>query len=131
MGWVDGHASYKEQWPQYEAYVFDVAWLLDSWEAYWAYLAPWHSPLEPQGRSARPSSGWHMARLALAKCDKVNLYGFSMAAGKFHYFDSMVQETVTEQQRDPKYGYTHRFAWEHEVFRNWSKAMPGRFVIHQ
>ena len=62
---------------------------------------------------------------------QVKLYGFSMASTKFHYFDSMVQEAVTEAQRDPTYGYTHRFAWEHEVFRNWSLAMPDRFELHQ
>ena len=84
MGWVDGHATYKEQWPHYEAHIFDVAWMQDSWEAYWAYLASWASPLDPPGRMARPSSGWHMARLALSRCDKVNMYGFSMASDKFH-----------------------------------------------
>ena len=167
MSWVEGHATYKEQWPQYQAYVFDLAWMQASWEAYWAYLAPWVSPLEPQGRQARPSSGWHMARLALARCQKVNLYGFSMSSSKFHCaararralwhcraarggavstaalasppsspalvadFDSLVQETVTEAQRDPRYGYTHRFAWEHEVFKNWSLAMPERIALHQ
>jgi hypothetical protein len=46
-------------------------------------------------------------------------------------FDSLVQETVTEAQRDPRYGYTHRFAWEHEVFKNWSLAMPERIALHQ
>ena len=46
-------------------------------------------------------------------------------------FDSMVQETVTDVQRDPHYGYTHRFAWEQEVFRNWSMSMPDRVQLHQ
>ena len=72
------------QWPHYEAYVFDLEWLQRSWEAYWAYLAPWASPLGPSGRMARPSSGWHMARLALERCDTVNMYGFSMSSDKFH-----------------------------------------------
>lgn len=77
-------ASPPSQYPQYEANVFDLEWLYSSWEAYWAYLAPWASPLEPQGRMARPSSGWHMARLALGRCDKVNMFGFSLASSKFH-----------------------------------------------
>ena len=109
----------------------DLGWLTSSWEAYWAYLAPWASPATTAGRMARPSSGWHMARLALARCDTVELYGFSLKADKFHYFDSSVQETVAPHERDPHYGITHRFAWEHEVFQNWSRHMPERFVLHQ
>ena len=54
---------------------------------------------------------------------------FSMSSKNFHYFDSLVQETVSEAQRDPNYGYTHRFAWEHEVFANWSKTMPERVQL--
>ena len=72
-----------------------------------------------------------MTRLALGRCDKVRLYGFSLAADKFHYFDSFVQETVTPAQRDVNYGLSHRFAWEHEVFQNWSKWWPDRFELHQ
>ena len=70
-----------------------------------------------------------MARLALARCDKVRMYGFSMSADKFHYFDSMVQETVKPEERDPRHGYTHRFAWEHEVFLNLSRTMPDRLEL--
>ena len=122
MGWVSGHASFKELYPQYEAFVMDLAWLQTSWEAYWAYLAPWASPLEMAGKMARPSSGWHMARLALARCDKVELYGFSLKSDRFHYFDSLVQETVRPVERDPNYGITHRFAWEHEVLTRCTPA---------
>ena len=82
---------------------------------------------------ARPSSGWHMTRLALSRCTgKVRLYGFSLKSSNFHYFESYVQETVREEQRDPNYGYTHRFAWEHEVFYNWSttsSALKGRLEL--
>tara|TARA_B100000795_G_scaffold136787_1_gene102156 strand:+ start:404 stop:517 length:114 start_codon:yes stop_codon:yes gene_type:complete len=35
------------------------------------------------------------------------------------------------QQRDPTYGYTHKFAREHEVFANWSRDLPERFVLRQ
>lgn len=130
MGWVSGHAAFKERHPSHEAYTLSLAWLMRSWEAYWAYLAPWVSPVAPAGRMARPSSGWHMTRFALDRCESVDLYGFSMASEKFHYFDSLVQETVTEAQRDPRHGYTHRFAWEHEVFANWTKMMaPGRLQL--
>jgi len=53
-----------------------------------------------------------------------------MAADKFHYFDSLVQEEVKPYQRDPRAGTTHRFAWEHEVFINWTKTMaPGRLEL--
>ena len=72
-----------------------------------------------------------MARLALDSCDAVHLYGFSMASSKFHYFDSLVQEDVRPEQRSPSYGVTHKFAWEHELFANWSKEMPGRVHLWQ
>ena len=55
--------------------------------------------------------------------------GFSMASDRFHYFDSLVQERVSPAERDPKHGYTHRFAWEHEVFANWSKIWPDRVKL--
>ena len=38
---------------------------------------------------------------------------------------------VVPQQRDPTYGYTHKFAREHEVFANWSRDLPERFVLRQ
>ena len=85
--------------------------------------------MTPAGRMARPSSGWHMTRFALDRCETVHLYGFSMSSNKFHYFDSLVQETVTNAQRDPRHGYTHRFAWEHEVMANWSRLMPERLKL--
>jgi hypothetical protein len=129
MGWVSGHASFKQQHPAHEAYVLDLQWLMSSWEAYWAYLSVWLSPRSAAGAMARPSSGWHMARLALARCERVRLYGFSMASSKFHYFDSLVQEMVTENQRSPQYGTTHRFAWEHEVFLNWTRTMGERVEL--
>lgn len=72
-----------------------------------------------------------MVRLALQSCKVVQLYGFSMASDKFHYFDSLVQEEVKPVQRDARYGVTHRFAWEHEVFRNWTKLMPDRLQLYQ
>ena len=50
--------------------MLDLEWLQSSWEAYWAYLAPWISPLSAQGVYARPSSGWHVTRMALARCAK-------------------------------------------------------------
>ncbi|KAL1508363.1 hypothetical protein AB1Y20_004473 [Prymnesium parvum] len=128
MGWVSGHVDWKRQHPELEAHVLDIEWMMRSWEAYWAYLASWKSPLNSMDR---PSSGWHIARLALQSCEVVRLYGFSMASDKFHYFDSFVQETVTPTQRDIHYGITHRFAWEHEVFRNWTKQMPGRVELFQ
>jgi len=60
------------------------------------------------------------------------MYGFSMEADAFHYFDSPVQERVSPQQRDPAFGYTHKFAREHEVFANWSRDLPpGRFELRQ
>ena len=96
-------------------------------QAYWAYLAPF----EPPTSAGRPSSGWHVARLALQSCDTVRMYGFSMEADDFHYFDSLVQEKVTPPQRDPRFGHTHKFAREHEVFANWSRHMPERFELHQ
>ena len=120
-----------------------------SWQAYWAYLAPF----EPTHSAGRPSSGWHVARLALETCGKVTarrsalrgrdvcthcvhalcaravcthcvhalcartvcthcacachvhvqvaMYGFSMEADDFHYFDSAVQEKVAPQQHGP------------------------------
>ena len=130
MGWASGHADFKRQHPEHEANLLDLEWLIGSWEAYWAYLAPWASPARPSGAMARPSSGWHMVRLALSRCDRVRLYGFSMAADKFHYFDSLVQETVSERERSPRFGVSHRFAWEHEVFRNWSThLMPDRLEL--
>ena len=129
MGWANGHASFKEKHPSHPAYLLSLGWLMRSWEAYWAYLAPWASPVTPAGRMARPSSGWHMTRFALDRCDTVHLYGFSMASNKFHYFDSLVQEAVSDAQRDPKHGYTHRFAWEHEVFTTWSNLMPERLKL--
>ena len=102
----------------------------DSWEAYWAYLAPWVAPNTHAGQLARPSSGWHVTRMALARCEKVSLYGFSMSSDKFHYFDSFVQEVVKPEQRDPNHGLTHRFAWEHEVFANWTTTLtPGRLRL--
>ena len=125
-GWVSGHASFKKKFPLHEAFVLDLAWMQRSWEAYWAYLAPWHSPLHTK---ARPSSGWHMARLALEFCDVVELYGFSMESEKFHYFDSLVQEAVRPADRDPRAGVTHKFAWEHEVFYNWSQQWPDRVKL--
>jgi len=128
LGWVSGHADWKRQHPEHDAYVMDIEWMDRSWRAYWAYLAPWASPLTTR---ARPSSGWHMTRLALQSCGKVNMYGFSMASKKFHYFDSLVQETVSPEQRDPTYGITHKFAWEHEVYTNWSKTMPDRLALFQ
>ena len=73
MGWVSGHVSFKAQHPDREAYVLSLPWLMRSWQAYWAYLAAWLSPLSGPGRAARPSSGWHMTRLALERCDVVNL----------------------------------------------------------
>ena len=59
------------------------------------------------------------------------MFGFSMEADDFHYFDSLVQEKVQPQQRNPEYGYTHKFAREHEVFANWSRTMPERVVLYQ
>ena len=129
MAWLSGHVAFKEQHPDYEANVIDIGWYANSWLAYWAYLAPWVSPSSPMGFHARPSSGWHVARLALDRCAKVRMYGFSMSSDKFHYFDSLVQEPVSPMQRDPQYGTTHRFAWEHEVFINWTKTMPERFEL--
>ena len=70
-----------------------------------------------------------MARLALASCAKVNMYGFSLEADDFHYFDSLVQERVRPAERDPGYGVTHKFAREHEVFRRWAEEMPERVEI--
>ena len=131
MQWVSGHAEFKRLHPSREAAVVDLAWLMESWQAYWAYLAPWVSPSSQLGRMARPSSGWHMTRLALARCTgTVRLFGFSLASDKFHYFDSLVQDTVAAEQRSPHYGVTHRFAWEHEVFLNWSTGpMKGRLEL--
>lgn len=129
MGWAKGHVSFKQRYPTREAYLLSLDWLMSSWQAYWAYLAPWASPVSGAGRLARPSSGWHMTRFALDRCETVDLYGFSMASNKFHYFDSLVQETVAPTQRDPNYGVTHRFAWEHEVFYNWTKTMPQRLKL--
>ena len=104
----------------------DLAWMDRSWQAYWAYLAPF----EPTHSAGRPSSGWHVARLALARCNSVRMYGFSMESDSFHYFDSLVQEQVKPEQRDPSYGMTHRFAWEHEVFINWTWSFPpGRLQL--
>ena len=131
MSWVSGHVEFKQLHPEHDAHVVDLAWLHDSWDAYWAYLAPWVGPATPAGQYARPSSGWHVARLALATCETVHMYGFSMAADKFHYFDSLVQETVKPEERDPNYGITHRFAWEYEVFQNWTLSMAGRFELLQ
>ena len=65
-----------------------------------------------------------MARLALASCAKVNMYGFSLEADDFHYFDSLVQEKVTPPQRDPRFGHTHKFARELSHF----VAPPLRFA---
>ena len=126
MAWVDGHVSFTEQHPQHAAYVLGLDFMVASWDAYWAYLAPHEAPATSQ---ARPSSGWHMARLALASCAKVNMYGFSLEADDFHYFDSLVQEKVRPAERDPGYGVTHKFAREHEVFRRWAEEMPERVEI--
>ena len=126
MAWVDGHVSFTEQHPQHAAYVLGLDFMVASWDAYWAYLAPHEAPATSQ---ARPSSGWHMARLALASCAKVNMYGFSLEADDFHYFDSLVQERVRPAERDPGYGVTHKFAREHEVFRRWAEEMPERVEI--
>ena len=53
-----------------------------------------------------------------------------MSSDKFHYFDSFVQEVVKPEQRDPNHGLTHRFAWEHEVFANWTTTLtPGRLRL--
>jgi hypothetical protein len=127
MGWVDGHVKFTESNPSHTADVVDLAWMDRSWQAYWAYLAPF----EPTYSVGRPSSGWHVSRLALETCGKVTMYGFSMEADDFHYFDSAVQEKVTPQQRDPTFGYTHKFAREHEVFANWSRDLPERFELRQ
>ena len=130
MAWLSGHVDFSNKNPMHETYVVDLEWLASSWEAYWAYLAPWLPPNTMQGQSARPSSGWHVTRMALSRCAKVRLYGFSMAASKFHYFDSLVQETVRPAERDPRAGTTHKFAWEHEVFMNWTKTLPaGRLEL--
>ena len=94
MGWVDGHVKFTEDNPSHTVDVVDLAWMDRSWQAYWAYLAPF----EPTYSSGRPSSGWHVSRLALETCGKVTMYGFSMEADDFHYFDSAVQEKVPPQQ---------------------------------
>mmetsp|Transcript_23091 Transcript_23091/g.52385 ORF Transcript_23091/g.52385 Transcript_23091/m.52385 type:complete len:121 (-) Transcript_23091:835-1197(-) len=87
-----------------------------------------HHAITPSRHHAMTQSRKH----AITQSRKhANRYGFSMSSSKFHYFDSMVQESVVEAQRDPNYGITHRFAWEHEVFANWSKAMPDRIELHQ
>jgi hypothetical protein len=59
------------------------------------------------------------------------MYGFSLSSDRFHYFDSYVQEVVTPQMRHPRHGTTHKFAFEHEVFANWSRLMPDRFELWQ
>jgi len=128
MGWINGYVGVRKKYPTVEAYILDLAWMTSSWEAYWAHLAPW---LGPAALRARPSSGWHVARLALESCDKVRMYGFSMHSTKFHYFDSGVQETINPRDRDPAAGITHRFAWEHEVYANWTREMPDRFELWQ
>lgn len=128
MGWVDGHVKFKTQVsPRHTVDVLDLAWLDNSWAAFWAYLAPFERP-ESKGR---PSSGWHMTRLALQSCEKVSMYGFSMEADDFHYFDSLVQEKVLPQQRNPEYGFSHKFAREHQIFTNWSRSLPERFALYQ
>ena len=155
MGWVDGHVKFKTQVsPRHTVDVLDLAWLDNSWAAFWAYLAPFERP-ESKGR---PSSGWHMTRLALQSCEKVrrpvlpspchlatpgvrtrgggatwqvSMYGFSMEADDFHYFDSLVQEKVLPQQRNPEYGFSHKFAREHQIYTNWSRSLPERFALYQ
>ena len=61
----------------------------------------------------------------------MRLYGFSLEDSDFHYFDSSVQATVTPPMRDLRYGYTHKFAFEHAVFANLSATMPGRLELLQ
>jgi len=129
MGWVNGHVNFKKKRPDHEAYILDLKFMHSSWEAYWAHFVPWLR--KGASTQARPSSGWHVARMALGMCDKVRLYGFSMSSKKFHYFDSMVQEQISPASRSPDYGLTHRFAWEHEVFANWSRDMPARVELWQ
>lgn len=126
--WADGHAEVVARNPGLDAYFLDLEWLRSSWEAYYAHLVRLESP---RASRARPSSGWHVTRLALGVCRKVRLYGFSLEDGDFHYFDSSVQATVTPPMRDLRYGYTHKFAFEHAVFANLSAAMPDRLELLQ
>ena len=48
-----------------------------------------------------------------------------------HFYTATPPLQVVPQQRDPRYGYTHKFAREHEVFANWSRDMPERFELRQ
>jgi len=59
------------------------------------------------------------------------MYGFSMASDKFHYFDSSVQGHVSPPMREASFGLTHKFAFEHAVFLNWTRSMPRRFELYQ
>ena len=54
-----------------------------------------------------------------------------MEADDFHYFDSLVQEKVLPQQRSPEYGFSHKFAREHQIYANWSRILPERFALYQ
>jgi len=126
--WADGHAEVVARNPGLDAHLLDLEWLRSSWEAYYAYLVPLESP---RASRARPSSGWHVTRLALGVCRKVRLYGFSLEDSDFHYFDSSVQATVTPPMRDLRHGYTHKFAFEHAVFANLSATMPDRLELLQ
>lgn len=82
----------------------------ESWAAFYAHAGEYVAGTDA---TVRPSSGWHVVRLALTLCRAVTLYGFRLDAvalrGKLHYYDSLVQSEVTEQMLDPEYRSTHRY----------------------
>lgn len=128
LEWVEGHVRYARYHPAKAAArtrLVSLEFLHASWDAFGAYAAPF---LPGSARGVRPSSGWHTARLALALCERVTLYGFSLdsAVGntKFHYFDSLVQATISEAMKDPLAPGTHKFRLEHLIYANWTRHGP-------
>jgi hypothetical protein len=128
LEWVAGHLRYAFFHGTKAAArtrLVSLPFLHESWEAFWAYVAPF---VPGNHRHVRPSSGWHTARLALRLCDRVTLYGFSLDSKsgnpKFHYYESLVQSTIHEGMKDVRAGGTHRFKLEHLVFANWTQQPP-------
>lgn len=129
LEWVRGHLNYASFHPHKAAVrtrLVSLDFLHASWDSFAAYAAPF-IPGNVM-RSVRPSSGWHTTRLALQLCERVSLYGFSLesrvGSRKFHYYDSLVQATISDAMKDPLSPGTHRFKLEHLIYANWTQAGP-------
>ena len=104
-----------------QGYLLSLDWLMSSWQAYWAYLAPWAgNPVSGAGRLAHPSSGWH------------GRGSRSIGARRWTCTASRWRQQVRRLARAgdrradaarPNYGVTPLRVGA-RVFYNWTKTMP-------